>query len=67
MKNNLINFISDSLGLEYEVNVVTDGDSQTLVLYDGLRRIQLSEKMLLRTYSKRLRSTITDIKRRIDG
>lgn len=36
MTNNLINFISDSLDLEYEVNVVTDGDSETLVLYDGV-------------------------------
>ena len=39
MTNDLINFISESLDLEYEVNVVTDGDSQTLVLYDGVERI----------------------------
>ena len=39
MQDNLIKFISDSLDLEYKVNVITDGDFQTLVLYDGVESV----------------------------
>lgn len=39
MKNNLINFISDSLELEYNFEVLDNGEDKALVLYNGIKTI----------------------------
>lgn len=36
MKNNLINFISDSLDLECNFEVLDNGEDKALVLYNGI-------------------------------